>query len=123
MSTFPQLAQVVLDTTDARLRETTWPDDEIPQQMHPGIIVAGTALSRARHRRGHGGTGSPARARPAPGVTVRDDRSEDENEPLRVYADPAGHRFCVSVGSAGPLRRASAMRVAASRSWPGECAA
>ncbi|MGW0888897.1 VOC family protein, partial [Micrococcus luteus] len=26
------------------------------------------------------------------------DRSDDEDEPLYVFADPAGHPFCVFVG-------------------------
>jgi hypothetical protein len=25
------------------------------------------------------------------------DRSDDQDEPLRVYADPAGHPFCIFV--------------------------
>jgi hypothetical protein len=25
------------------------------------------------------------------------DRTDDPDEPLRVYADPAGHRFCIFV--------------------------
>jgi hypothetical protein len=29
------------------------------------------------------------------------DRSDDPDEPLRVYADPAGHPFCIFV-SEGP---------------------
>jgi hypothetical protein len=33
----------------------------------------------------------------APGL--RYDRSGDEEEPLRVYADPAGHPFCIFVAS------------------------
>jgi hypothetical protein len=27
------------------------------------------------------------------------DRSDDEEEPLFVYADPAGHPFCIFVGA------------------------
>ena len=44
----------------------------------------------------------------APGFIVRHvlglggrlvlDRSDDEDEPLYVFADPAGHPFCVFVG-------------------------
>ena len=30
---------------------------------------------------------------------LRHDRSADEHEPLRVYADLAGHRFCVFVAT------------------------
>lgn len=31
------------------------------------------------------------------GATLLHDRSDDEQEPLRVYADPAGHPFCIFV--------------------------
>jgi len=29
------------------------------------------------------------------GARLRFDRSEDEDEQLRVYADPSGHTFCI----------------------------
>lgn len=32
------------------------------------------------------------------GAQVLMDRSDDPEEPLRVYADPAGHSFCIFVG-------------------------
>ncbi len=141
MSTFPVLAQVVLDTTDARrlaefyraflgyryrpgdeppppgadddrgrdwlvllredgnramafqqvdrLKPTTWPDDEIPQQLHLDMIVPDRPELDRQHRRAL-----------ALGATVRHDRSTDRGEPLRVYPDPAGHLFCVFVGGA-----------------------
>jgi hypothetical protein len=31
------------------------------------------------------------------GASLRYDRSADPDEPLRVYADPDGHPFCVFV--------------------------
>lgn len=31
------------------------------------------------------------------GATLLRDRSDDPEEPLRVYADPAGHPFCLFV--------------------------
>jgi hypothetical protein len=31
------------------------------------------------------------------GARLRSDRSDDEEEPLRVYADPSGHLFCIFV--------------------------
>ena len=31
------------------------------------------------------------------GARVLYDRSDDEEEPLRVYADPDGHPFCIFV--------------------------
>jgi hypothetical protein len=140
VTAFPRLAQVVLDTTDARrlaefyreflgfayrpgdevppggtddergrswlvlrtgdgnramafqqveeLKETTWPDDGIPQQMHLDIVVADKGELDRQHQRA-------VRL----GATLREDRFDDPEEPLRIYADPAGHLFCVFVGS------------------------
>jgi hypothetical protein len=34
------------------------------------------------------------------GAQLLFDRSEDPQEPLRVYADPAGHPFCIFVRGA-----------------------
>jgi hypothetical protein len=31
------------------------------------------------------------------GARLLEDRSQDLEEPLRVYADPAGHPFCIFV--------------------------
>ncbi len=140
MSEFPRLAQVVLDTTDARrlaefyreflgyhyrpgdepppagtedergrdwlvlrtpegarglafqqverLKQTTWPDDEIPQQLHLDIVVPDKAALDRQHERAL-----------RLGATVRYDRSGEEAEPLRTYADFDGHLFCVFVGA------------------------
>jgi hypothetical protein len=68
------------------LRETTWPDDEIPQQMHLDLGVPDMAELDWQH----------ARALEL-GARLRQDRSEDAEEPLRTYADPSGHLFCVFV--------------------------
>jgi catechol 2,3-dioxygenase-like lactoylglutathione lyase family enzyme len=125
--TVPRFAQVVLDTTDARrlaefyreflgfhyrpgeepppagvddergrdwlvlqqverLKATTWPYDEIPQQMHLDIIVHDRAELDRQHDRAL-----------RLGATLRDDRSADDDEPLRVYTDPGGHLFCLFV--------------------------
>jgi len=143
MSTFPRLAQVVLDTTDprrlaefyrmflgyryrpgdepppaggddengrdwvvlctpdghramafqytAQLKETTWPDAEVPQQMHLDIVVADKAELDAQHERAL-----------SLGARLRLDQSDADDEQLRTYADPAGHLFCVFVGTPGP---------------------
>jgi hypothetical protein len=32
------------------------------------------------------------------GARLLEDRADDPEEPLRVYADPAGHPFCIFVG-------------------------
>ncbi len=69
-----------------RLKATTWPDDDIPQQMHLDIIVPDKGELDRQHDRAL-----------RLGATVRHDRSADGDEPLRVYADPAGHLFCVFV--------------------------
>jgi len=69
-----------------RLKETTWPDDEIPQQLHLDMIVPDKAELDRQHERAL-----------RLGATLRYDRSEDPGEPLRVYADPSGHLFCIFV--------------------------
>jgi hypothetical protein len=140
MSGFPRLAQVVLDTTDARrlaefyrefldlayrpgdepppdgaddergrswlvlrtgdghraiafqqvehLKETTWPHGDVPQQMHLDVTVGDTAELARQHERAL-----------RLGAVLREDRYDDPDEPLRIYADPAGHIFCVFVGT------------------------
>jgi catechol 2,3-dioxygenase-like lactoylglutathione lyase family enzyme len=68
------------------LPEVTWPEGEVPQQLHLDLTVASTEELEAQHRRAlHLG------ARPLL------DRSDDEDEPLYVYADPQGHPFCIFV--------------------------
>ncbi|GAB2725530.1 VOC family protein [Nocardioides pakistanensis] len=129
---YPELRQVVLDTTDVRglaefyrqllgyryrpgdeepepgedwlvlrdagganrlafqqvdeLPETTWPDPGVPQQLHLDLTVDSGAELDAQHERAL-----------ALGARLRFDRSDDPEEPLRVYADPAGHLFCIFV--------------------------
>jgi hypothetical protein len=68
------------------LRATTWPDGSIPQQLHLDMTVPTVEALEIQHRRA---TGLGARL-------VRD-RSHDPEEPLRVYADLAGHPFCIFV--------------------------
>ncbi|MBB5857432.1 VOC family protein [Amycolatopsis umgeniensis] len=70
-----------------RLPETSWPDSEpIPQQLHLDLTVHSIEELDAQHVRvlEFGGR-------------LLLDRSDDPEEPLRVYADPAGHPFCVFV--------------------------
>jgi catechol 2,3-dioxygenase-like lactoylglutathione lyase family enzyme len=69
-----------------RLKPATWPDDEVPQQMHLDTIVPDKAELDRQHDRAL-----------RLGATLRQDRATDEDEPLRTYADPAGHLFCVLV--------------------------
>jgi catechol 2,3-dioxygenase-like lactoylglutathione lyase family enzyme len=68
------------------LKKPTWPDADIPQQMHLEFTVADKAELARQHDR-----------LLQLGATLRYDRSGDEVEPLRVYADPTGHLFCLYV--------------------------
>jgi catechol 2,3-dioxygenase-like lactoylglutathione lyase family enzyme len=68
------------------LTETTWPDGAVPQQMHLDLTVGSVRELEAQHERAL-----------AIGARLRFDRSDNEEEPLRVYADPAGHLFCIFV--------------------------
>ena len=72
----------------ASLPEATWPEGPIPQQLHLDLTVPGTAELDAQHERAM-----------VLGARLLDDQSEDPEEPLRVYADPAGHPFCIFVST------------------------
>ena len=70
------------------LPRATWPTGPTPQQLHLDLTVADIPTLDAQHERAL-----------ALGATLLDDsRQRDPEEPLRVYADPAGHPFCVFVG-------------------------
>ena len=78
----PQLAFQQVE----RLTPTTWPDDDVPMQLHLDCSVPDLAsLEEARRRALQ------------LGATLRFDRRDDPEEPLYVFADPAGHPFCVFV--------------------------
>lgn len=68
----------------AELPPTTWPTSEVPQQIHLDLQVDSRADLEESHQRAL-----------ELGAVVRLDRSDDPEEPLRVYADPAGHTFCL----------------------------
>ena len=68
------------------LPRSTWPDSAVPQQLHLDTTVASTDELDAVHERVL-----------ALGGTLLLDRSDDPEEPLRAYADPDGHPFCVFV--------------------------
>ena len=70
----------------AALPPSTWPDDGVPQQLHLDLTVPNVEELDAQHHRAL-----------ELGARLRYDRSDDEDEPLRVYADPAGHPFCIFV--------------------------
>jgi catechol 2,3-dioxygenase-like lactoylglutathione lyase family enzyme len=69
------------------LPEATWPEGPRPQQLHLDLMVASEAELSAQHERALG-----------LGARLLFDRTDDPEEPLRVYADPAGHPFCIFVG-------------------------
>ena len=69
------------------LEPTTWPTHAVPMQLHVDFTVPDVE-ELERHR---------ARAE-ALGATLRLDRTDDEDEPLYVLADPSGHPFCLFVG-------------------------
>ncbi len=75
------------------LSEVTWPEGPIPQQLHLDLTVPTVQDLDAQHERAL-----------ALGATMLRDRSNDPEEPLRVYADPAGHPFCIFVVTPGPAR-------------------
>ena len=68
------------------LARSTWPDAAVPQQLHLDITVPSMEDLNAAHSRVM-----------ALGAELRLDRSDDPEEPLRVYADPDGHPFCIFV--------------------------
>ncbi|MEJ7741315.1 MAG: VOC family protein [Nocardioidaceae bacterium] len=70
------------------LARPTWPSDDVPKQMHLDFRVP-TVDELERHRQ---------RAEEL-GATLLLNRTEESGEPLYVLADPAGHPFCILVGS------------------------
>ncbi|WP_213450210.1 VOC family protein [Rhizomonospora bruguierae] len=69
-----------------QLAPTTWPEDRVPQQMHLDMTVPSADELLVQHERALG-----------LGARLLFDRFDDPEEPLRVYADPAGHPFCIFV--------------------------
>ena len=68
-----------------RLERTTWPEHDVPMQLHVDFTVTTKAeLARQRERA------------ESLGAEVLLDRT-DEEEPLYVFADPSGHPFCIFV--------------------------
>jgi len=79
----PQLA--FQQTQD--VRPSTWPDGTVPQMLHLDTAVATREDLETQRQRALD-----------LGATLRMDRTDDEQEPLYVFADPAGHPFCIFVG-------------------------
>jgi catechol 2,3-dioxygenase-like lactoylglutathione lyase family enzyme len=75
----------------AELAPSTWPDAAVPQQLHIDLTVANMDdLTLQRDRA------------VSLGAEVLLDRSADPDEPLYVFADPAGHPFCIFVSPDHP---------------------
>ena len=68
------------------LPRSTWPADGIPQQLHLDLTVPDLAALEFQHHRAL-----------ALGARLLADRADDPEEPLRTYADPDGHPFCIFV--------------------------
>ena len=68
------------------LLASTWPDPAVPQQLHVDLGVATIDQLVAQNERAR-----------SLGARLLQDRSDDPDEPLYVYADPAGHPFCIFV--------------------------
>ena len=67
------------------LPRSSWPDNaKIPQQLHLDLMLGSLQELDEHHE-----------FVLSLGATLLFDRSDDEHEPLRVYADPAGHPFCL----------------------------
>jgi glyoxalase superfamily protein len=62
--------------------KVTWPDGPVPQQFHLDTTVPTAADLNVQHERAL-----------ALDAQLLKDRSDDLEEPLRIYADPAGHPF------------------------------
>jgi Glyoxalase-like domain len=68
------------------LPPSTWPGTDVPQQLHLDTTVTDVAELDRQHERAL-----------ELGARLLLDRTDDPDEPLRVYADPAGHPFCIFV--------------------------
>lgn len=70
-----------------QLTRTTWPEHDVPMQMHLDFTVSSLdELQRQRERA------------ETLGAQLLLDRTGDPDEPLYVFADLSGHPFCIFVG-------------------------
>ncbi|MGH9126973.1 MAG: VOC family protein [Acidimicrobiales bacterium] len=69
------------------LPPATWPEGPVPQQLHLDLQVDCKEELDSQHRR----------ALELGARVLDDERSDDPEQPIRVYADPAGHPFCIFV--------------------------
>ena len=72
----------------AELAAATWPDPSVPQQLHLDLAVPDAQELARQHERAL-----------SLGARLLLDEFDDPQEPLYVYADPAGHPFCIFVAS------------------------
>jgi catechol 2,3-dioxygenase-like lactoylglutathione lyase family enzyme len=72
----------------AALPRVTWPEGPVAQQLHLDMTVPDTEELDVQHQRAM-----------ALGARLLEDDADDPEEPLRVYADPDGHPFCIFVAS------------------------
>ncbi len=70
----------------SELAPATWLEPGVPQQLHLDLTVPTVEDLELQHQRAL-----------ELGARLLYDRFDDPDEPLRVYADPAGHPFCVFV--------------------------
>jgi catechol 2,3-dioxygenase-like lactoylglutathione lyase family enzyme len=68
------------------LPRTTWPTHEVPMQLHVDFTVSSTDELQRQRERAEG-----------LGAKLLLDRTDDPEEPLYVFADLAGHPFCIFV--------------------------
>ncbi|TDD66337.1 VOC family protein [Jiangella aurantiaca] len=69
-----------------QLTPSTWPDGAVPQQLHLDMTVPSLEELLLQHDRVL-----------ELGGRMLFDRIDHPQEPLRVYADPSGHPFCIFV--------------------------
>src|SRR5437762_7704332 len=77
--------RIAFQQVDA-LPRSTWPRNEVPQQLHLDTSVPSKDELDRQHERAL-----------ALGARLLYDRSSDPQEPLRVYADLDGHPLCIFV--------------------------
>ena len=82
----PNGPQLAFQQTEG-VRPSPWPDPEVPQMFHLDTVVSTREDLEVQRQRALD-----------LGATLRLDRTDDEDEPLYVFADPAGHPFCIFVG-------------------------
>ncbi|WP_291043814.1 VOC family protein [Herbiconiux sp.] len=70
------------------LPRVTWPEGDVRQQLHLDLMVPD--VQELERRRDHA---------LELGATIIDDQSSDPEEALYVFADPAGHPFCIFVAA------------------------